>query len=271
MASYCIAGSMDEKTVRALNAINRSFYGTSDGGRASAFSATRRTPWPGWTRLPPLLRALPSDAALAVLDVGCGNGRFGAYLADALPAARNRLHYHGLDASEPLLATLRARALPFATVETICSDVIETPIAEALGSRSFAFVAVFGMLHHVPAEANRKALLRALAARLTRGGLLAFAVWRFEDFERFRARERPWAEHNAVAEEAISEDQLEAGDRLLPWGEDGRAVRYCHFADDAEVERWLADSPLDVVARYDADGREGRLNRYFVLQVKGAP
>jgi len=257
---------MDEKTVRALNAINRSFYGEM----AEAFSVTRRAPWPGWTRLPPLLRTHHPDGELAVLDVGCGNGRFGAYLADALPLARTRLHYHGLDSSEALLATLRARALPCAKVETIRSDLIETPIEETLGPRSFALVAAFGFLHHVPAERNRTELLRALAAKLAPGGLLAFAVWRFEAFERFRVRERPWAEHNSRSDEPILEDQLEAGDRLLPWGEDGRAVRYCHFADDAEVERWLAELPLDIVARYDADGREGSLNRYFVLRMKGA-
>jgi SAM-dependent methyltransferase len=180
------------------------------------------------------------------------------------------LHYHGLDASESLLATLRARALPFARVETTCSDLIETPISEILEPRSFSLVAAFGLLHHVPAERNRRALLRALAASLAPGGLLAFAVWRFEAFERFRARARPWAEHNAHAENPIPEDQLEHGDSLMPWGEDGRAVRYCHFANDAEVERWLASLPLDAVARYDADGREGRLNRYFVLRMKGA-
>jgi SAM-dependent methyltransferase len=254
---------MDEKTVRALNAINRSFYADA----AREFSETRRDPWPGWTRLPPLIEQHLPDRALGVLDVGCGNGRFGAFLADALPLRRPALRYCGVDASEPLLAAVRARGLPVRAVETHLVDIVETPLAGPFAARRFSLIAVFGLLHHVPGEELRRGLLRSLAELLEPGGLLVFAIWRFEDFERFRARLRSWEEFNAGARERVDLAQLEPGDRLLPWGAGGR-VRYCHFIDADETRRLLAETPLGALASYEADGREGALNRYFVLRVR---
>lgn len=254
---------MDEKTVRTLNAINRSFYRDA----AAEFSATRRDPWPGWERLPPLIERHLPGRELRVLDVGCGNGRFAAFLAGAMPAKRASLRYCGIDASAPLLAALRARQLPFAEVETRLTDAVETPIEGLLGARRFSLIALFGLLHHVASERRRRLLLRSLAGCLEPGGLLALTIWRFEASERALGRSRPWEEFNATAREAIDLAQLEAGDRLLPWGEDGSRVRYCHFADEEETGRLVRAASLRVAATYAADGREGNLNRYFVLRM----
>jgi len=255
---------MDEKTVRALNAINRSFYRDA----AAEFSATRRDPWPGWGRLPPLIEEHLPGRGLRVLDVGCGNGRFAAFLASALPRACPSLRYCGIDMSAPLLEAVRARQLPFAEVETRLADVVETSVEEPLGARRFSLIAVFGVLHHVPSERRRCQLLRSLAGRLEPGGLLALAIWRFEASRRFRDKSRSWEEWNATAREAIDLGELEAGDHLLPWGEDGSRVRYCHFADEAETERLVQAASLRTAATYTADGREGNLNRYFVLRMR---
>jgi len=254
---------MDEKTVRGLNAINRSFYGAT----AAEFSETRRDPWPGWEQLPPLIEEHLPGRALGVLDAACGNGRFGAYLADALPARRADLRYCGLDASAPLLAAARERHLPFAEVAMQLGDLVETPLEPLLAGRAFSLITLFGVLHHVPSECLRQQLLRTLAAHLEPGGLLALAIWRFAAFERFRARLRSWEEFNRTAREPVDVTQLESGDHLLPWGEDGHAVRYCHAMSDEEMLRLLAAAPLRVVASYTADGREGGLNRYFVLRL----
>jgi SAM-dependent methyltransferase len=254
---------MDEKTVRTLNAINRSFYRDA----AAEFSATRRDPWPGWERLLPLIEEHLSGRDLRVLDVGCGNGRFAAFLARALPATCASLRYCGIDTSAPLLSEVRARCLPFAEVETRLADVVETPIEELLAARRFSLIAVFGVLHHVASEVRRRRLLRSLAGRLEPGGLLALAIWRFEAFERFRGKSRSWEEFNATAAETVDLTQLEAGDRLLPWGEDGSRVRYCHFADEEETARLVQAASLRIAATYAADGREENLNRYFVLRM----
>jgi SAM-dependent methyltransferase len=254
---------MDEKTCRILNAINRRFYRDS----ADAFSQTRQDPWPGWRRIPPLLETHLAGRDLRTLDLGCGNGRFGAFLADALPARCASLRYLGVDASEPLLTALRARRLPFFEVATHCLDVVETPAAD-VAQGPFSLIALIGLLHHVPGRQRRLALVRALADQLEPGGLLALAFWRFGEFERFRARRVPWSAYNERAENPVDVAHLEDGDQLLAWGAEGHSVRYCHYADERETDELVAAVPLELIARYSDDGRDRNLNRYFILRAR---
>lgn len=256
---------MDEKTVRALGAINRDFYHAS----AVAFDQTRRDAWPGWQPLAGWIEERLPSGALKVLDVGCGNGRFAAFLADALPDRSADLDYCGLDASRPLLDSLRMRRLPIATTEALLCDLIQTPVESLLAGRAFSLIAAFGLLHHIPGEQTRATLLRSLAQRLEPGGMFVLAFWRFEDFERFRIRRKTFEEWNRAAPQAIDLSQLEPGDSLLRWGEGSDTVRYCHHVDDAEADRLLDATGLERVTSYEADGREGSLNRYFVLVTKG--
>jgi SAM-dependent methyltransferase len=259
---YCIApprtGALDERTLRALNAINRSFYREA----AAAFSASREEPWPGWTRLAELVEAQGLGPRLELLDVGCGNGRFGRFLAQRAP----QLRYLGIDASPELLALAEARGPIGAASEFRRLDLVEDDLDACLGAQRFSLVALFGLLHHLPGAARRRALLHGLAARLRPGGLLALTLWRFEAFRRFRERIVPWETHNRAAAAPIDPAQLEPGDHLLPWGPDG-IPRYCHFADEDETRELLAGLPCQTLARYDADGREGALNRYLVLRA----
>jgi SAM-dependent methyltransferase len=256
---------MDEKTVRALNAINRCFY----RDRAAEFSATRQEAWPGWQRIAPLLREIPVGRDVHVLDVGCGNGRFAEFLALALPERHATTHYLGIDASAPLLAAVRARKLPLAEVATRQADLVGAGVAELLARRRFSLIAVFGVLHHIPGHRNRRALLEDLAQHLEPGGLMALAFWRFGESPRLRGKLRSWAEWNVSAEEPIDESRLEAGDQLLAWGPGGQSVRYCHFADAGEIRRLVEATSLRTLATYTDDGRERDLNRYFVLQMRG--
>jgi SAM-dependent methyltransferase len=249
---------MDEHTVHALNAINRSFYSETAGD----FDATRSEPWPGWMRLLPLIEQQRVTGALHVLDVGCGNGRFGAFLADRL--APDELRYTGIDSSEPLLSRARTRALPFAAVDFVRADLVETP--ECLPSGPYALTALFGVLHHIPGIAHRKALLRRLGERLAPGGLLVVTCWEFAAFSRFREKLIPWRDYNRTARDPIDVEQLETGDHLLPWGDHGGAVRYCHFTSEGDMRQLLSSLSFDLVSSYSADGRENNLNRYFICR-----
>src|SRR5258706_16420982 len=89
---------MDQDTARRLNDINRRFYEVT----AESFDQTRQSPWPGWEALLPYLP--PRQTPLSVLDVGCGNGRFGVFLAQHLGMD---VHYHGVDNSAGLLVGAR--------------------------------------------------------------------------------------------------------------------------------------------------------------------
>ena len=93
--------------------------------------------------------------------------------------------------------------------------------------------------------------------------------WRLEAFRRFRDRLVPWDAYNAGCGDPIDTDQLEPGDHLLPWGEAGSALRYCHFSSEAETAQLLDALPVEPVTSFCADGREGQQNRYFVRRAHG--
>src|SRR5690349_758474 len=82
---------MDEATIRRLNQINREFYRIT----ADSFDQSRQHAWAGWEQLLEYLKP-----PLSVLDVGCGNGRFGLFLAEALSGD---ILYLGVDSSPILL------------------------------------------------------------------------------------------------------------------------------------------------------------------------
>lgn len=229
---------MDEHTIRRLNGINRDFYAAV----AADFDATRGQAWVGWERLLPLLQP-----PLSVLDVGCGNGRFGLFLARQ---SGGQLRYHGIDSSPALLERARqSLASMDATLEQ--RDIVEQPP----DTGEYDLVALFGVLHHVPGAARRLMLLRALAERVAAGGLLVFTCWRFYEFERFRQRIVPFP----------NDLKVEAGDYLLDWRRGVTALRYCHDVDDAELARLIAATGLTPALQYRADGQTGDLNLYVVL------
>ena len=245
---------MDDATARALNRINRRFYAE----QARAFSSTRESPWPGWRRLAERLEAEALTRAPAVLDVGCGNARFGRFLAERAPALR----YTGVDASAALLAVARERGGlgPEPVLHEL--DLVEEDLPAWLGARRFDLIVLFGVLHHVPGGARRETLLRGLLAHLAPTGVLALTSWRLARFERFRARALPWE----ASPEPLDPAQLEPGDRLLPWDR-GEGVRYVHFAHDEETAELVARTGARLVERYEADGRDEALNHYFLLRA----
>ncbi|MBK8029290.1 MAG: class I SAM-dependent methyltransferase [Chloroflexi bacterium] len=238
---------MDEVTVRRLNAINRQFYVTV----ADDFDATRGQAWVGWEKLIEHLQPHPptpspgGEGEISVLDVGCGNGRFGVFLRDKLGAIR----YHGMDNSAALLDKARA-SLPDAILEE--RDIVEHPP----DAGAYDLVVLFGVLHHLPGADRRLAFMRTLAERVAPGGWLVFTAWRFYEYPRFRDRVVPWE----------ADLQVEAHDYLLDWRRGERALRYCHYVDDAEAERLITATGLERVAQYRADGFTGDVNLYVVLK-----
>ena len=278
---------MEPRTQEILNALNRRFYRRFAG----AFDQSRHAPWAGWQRVVEEVAAaapvLRTGGGLRVLDVGCGNGRFGSLLARHLGAPR--LTYLGIDASAELLAAARHRLegaadAPWAALRLEEHDVLTGDTLEALGEgQTWDLIAVFGLLHHVPGRGQRRELLRTLAGRLAPGGVLAVALWRFGEDPRFARRRLPWEVYNrsVPAAERVDRSTLEDGDWLLRWGAspDGDdddpalpavegAYRYCHAVDlEEEAELVAALEPLaPLSARFDADGRTGKLNRYLLFR-----
>lgn len=233
---------MDSQTQARLNDINRAFYATT----ATDFDQTRSRPWPGWLRLQPHLKA-----PLRVLDVGCGNGRFGLFLAEAFPGA---VVYHGLDNSPELLAFAQTSlaAADFSSYQLREHDLLEHPLPHA----TYDLVVLFGVIHHVPGATTRQSLLHELAARVAQGGLLCFAAWCFYEYERFRERLVPWPDDISV----------ERHDYLLDWRAGERALRYCHYVDEAEHAALIAASGMEEVETFREDGTGRGMNRYSILR-----
>ncbi len=255
---------MDESTRAALAAINRHFY----HHQARAFSDTRSRPWKGWRRVVETVGgARPKDASLRLLDVGCGNGRFGGLVGECWPGP---LSYVGLDASEELLETAGRRLASLAEVRLASWDFMDDSLGAVLGEETFSLIAVFGLLHHVPGEDLRRELLQRLAGRLEVGGVLALSVWRFGLDARFQRRVLPWEEYNRGAQQPIPIDLLEEGDVLLRWGDQPGVVRYCHAVSEPEQESWTEMLGLAPLESFVADGKGGELNQYHLFSKAAA-
>ena len=231
---------MEDTTARRLNEINRVFYTQT----ARDFDATRQRPWTGWTRV---MRALRRHVE-SVVDIGCGNGRFARFLAER---QAQPFDYCGIDNNARLLAYAAAAlaGYPQVRVELLERDVV----MDDLPSRRGTVVALFGVLHHVPGRRRRLDLLRAAADCVRPGGWLAFSAWRFMDSPKLRERVAPWPD----------DFEVEDGDWLLDWRRGGRALRYCHYVDDAEHEELVAAAGLRAVDDWRDDGG---LNRYTVMR-----
>ena len=67
--------------------------------------------------------------------------------------------------------------------------------------------------------------------------------------------------------EPVDPDQLEPGDALLRFGDDPDAApRYCHETDSAELTAWAAESGLETVETFSADGAQGDLNTHWIAR-----
>jgi SAM-dependent methyltransferase len=276
---------MDPHTRQQLLQLSTDFY----RAHATGFDASRgHQPWPGWQRL---LESLPNPEEmtrpLSVLDVGCGNARLATFLANA----GQPLRYVGVDANAALLDAARERLPPdLATqVELVEADFLATrsPGSE-LPQGPFDFVALFGVLHHVPGQDWRTLLFRELVRRTTPGGVIAVAAWQFLGRERFDRKGVAWEDIGPTLGHSIDPAHLEAGDVLLRFGSNPKMPpRYCHQVADAELDAIDAPFPaasgegsselddtagpthdivVDPLDDYRADGSEGDLNRYRVLQ-----
>ena len=263
---------MDKETFDMLAHETARFYRLN----AVSFSATRKAPWAGWTRL---FEGPAADFAQGsrtqgsrtqspgarVLDVACGNLRFERFLQERFPGLA--MQVDALDncanlASEP------PRGVLFRECDVL-KALAGGSLADALPASQYQLVASFGFMHHVPGHANRVRLLRELCSRLAPGGFAAFSFWRFmkEPGLAARAEESTARAMRMLGAKGLRAGALEEGDYLLAWQGNHEAFRYCHSFDDGEIDALLRDAGLAtcVLDRFEADGRTGDLNAYIVI------
>ncbi|CVH78694.1 hypothetical protein BN3658_01618 [Coriobacteriaceae bacterium CHKCI002] len=244
------------------------------------------------------LRSEHARPALSVLDLACGNLRFEAFLAKEL--ADTDLAFHTADDCDALVkgapwrpdpadgAALGNRAAGSIRWHHQSFDVLaaldaegrsdgaaldaETPgggpaLAEALQMPRCDLAVSFGFLHHIPLPRWREEVLAMLAAKVRPGGFVIVSLWRFLE-NPLLARKAEATHEHALAELGLP--PLDAGDRLLGWRDEPGAYRYCHSFTDGEIDALAASvgHAVTEVARFRADGRDGALNSYLVLQVE---
>lgn len=235
---------MKPEAARKLLALNREFYGLL----ADPFAATRETPQPGFDRLREALPGSPCD----VLDVGCGNGRFGHYLHQY-----NQLnHYAGVDFSSELLAHAALR---------VPGDYFQRDLSQPnclIDLVKYDVVVCLAVLQHIPGFANRLRLLTEMGTRLKEGGngRIFLSTWQFMDSPRQQRKLRDWAEIG------LTDDDVEPNDHLLTWQRDGFGLRYVCFVDAAETAKLAQAAGLQILDQFRSDGKEGDLNLYTVLE-----
>src|SRR5512143_2011429 len=149
---------MDSVTAARLIELNRDFYSRFGG----AFSATRGRLQPGVLRI---LRSLRGDES--VLDLGCGNGE----LARELARRGHRGPYLGLDFSLPLLHDARSglKDLNARFLQADLTHPLDTTGFLA-GAERWSLITCFAVLHHIPGEAARLDVLRAVRKLLAAEG-----------------------------------------------------------------------------------------------------
>ena len=253
---------MDTASAHMLNRVNTRFYLEN----AQSFSQTRHASWAGWEQALQLLGA--SQPPRSGPDLACGNQRFEAFLAQRYPGAQ--ISARCIDSCGALVGQL---AVPSPiSVEFEQRDIVDQLLeGGALQLPSAQLAVCFGFMHHVPGSTARKQLLQELFRCVEPGGCLAVSFWQFLEEESLAQRAQETT-RTALAELGLDAAELEQGDCLLGWQGAPGAWRYCHSFTAKEVEG-LAQRALQASGRtaqlsfFEADGRNGRLNRYLLARL----
>jgi tRNA (uracil-5-)-methyltransferase TRM9 len=234
-----------EEVAQRLTELNREFYREF----AYSFAETRRAPQPGFYRLEGYL---PSQR-LSLLDVGCGEGRFGRFLLD-----RGRiLTYEGVDASQKLLDM----ATTYIDGRFWRRDLQDARALDGLGN--YDVVACLAVLQHIAGRDSRSQLIAEMGGHLAPDGRLLLSNWQFLSSERQRKKIVEWSEAGVAAE------SVEENDYLLAWNRDGRGLRYVAYIDETEIRALARQSGLRTIATFRSDGRGGDLNLYSIHEREG--
>jgi tRNA (uracil-5-)-methyltransferase TRM9 len=232
---------MKPDVAQQLVALNRAFYERL----ADPFARSRLAPQPGFARL---LAWLPTPCQ-RVLDVGCGNGRFGHFLHENGITAE----YVGVDFSPPLLHKAEQQQ----PGRFHARDLSQPGCLAGLGR--YDLLVCLAVMQHIPGRANRQRLLAEMADCLAENGRIFLANWQFMDSPRQRRKRQPWS---AIG---LSSDDVEAGDHLLNWQRGGYGLRYVCQIDAGETAVMAQATNLQILGQFRSDGREGDLSLYTVL------
>lgn len=253
---------MDDTTIKKLNQINNDFYQQV----ATSFDSSRQYYWDGWNQLLPFF---DNQSDIRVLDLACGNGRFGTFLHEHLP--ETKLSYTGIDQSSELLdfakQSLQGK-IPAVHLKqkNIISELQENN--QFLSSEElFHFAGVFGFMHHVPSLKLRIQLIVELLNHLHTGGTLCLSFWQFLSTPRLAKKAQNSPE--IFDKFNVEYSQIENNDYILDWKRGSEAYRYCHLVTETELHELITEVQkhvgVELKKTFFADGKEGNINLYCIL------
>ncbi len=226
-----------------LNGLTHKFYADFAG----AFAASRGDTEPGLTRI-----CANVSPGAQVLDLGCGQGRVAAMLPTGC-------RYVGMDFAPEMMMQFRPRAdIEQPAIRFVVGDLLD-PAWPARVDGIYDWIIMRAVLQHVPALAQRQAVVKRAAGLLAAQGRLVVANWQFLDVERLRRRLLSW---DVLG---LAEDAVESGDYLLDWQREGYGIRYVHLVDEEETAALAAYANLQIETLFRADGHHGNLTLYAVL------
>jgi SAM-dependent methyltransferase len=235
---------MREEMIGKLLGLNRDFYRQF----AQPFVETRTSPQAGFFRL---LDYLPKTEGL-LLDVGCGDGRFGRFaLEHGLVAG-----YTGVDFSAEMLQAAHAATKQG---DFFQRDLSEPNCLQGLGL--YDMISCLAAMQHIPGRNRRLQLLREMASHLRPDGRIILSNWQFLESTRQQRKIVEWQQIG------LRPEDVEENDYLLTWQRGGTGFRYVCFIDAAETAALASEAGLRCLVQFRSDGREGNLNLYTLLVV----
>lgn len=247
-----------------LAALTHDFY----AAHGEAFAETRPRLAVGARRV---LERVPAGAR--VLDVGCGDGKAGRWLARRLAGVT----YVGLDTSAVMLERARGYSQQWTvsseqssqtppltahrSLRFVHANLLSPDLEKILGDTVYDWVLAFAVFHHLPGAEARAQVLQTLAGRLQAGGWLAMSNWQFTQSERLRRRIVAWERLG------LADADVEPGDYLLTWERGpGSGLRYVHLLDQAAARGLAMGAGLEVREVFRSDGHRGDLAEYVLMQ-----
>ncbi len=236
---------MQPEIAAQLLKLNHQFYQTF----ADQFSETRQRLQPGVVRA--VAEIPPGDS---VLDLGCGNGRLAAYLAENGHTGR----YVGIDTSANLIEIARQQEIP--KTAFIQADLAASTWAEKLLQQEFDTILCFATLHHIPSSELRTRFFKQVRGLLAKDGNFIHSNWQFMLSPKLRKRIQPWERIG------LMENQVDPNDYLLDWRRGGTGLRYVHYFTPDELQSLADQTGFKLVHQFSSDGAGGNLGLYQVWQ-----